>query len=178
MSYIDQHYRDDAGRVYYLSASDHAAADAAALPLLGADWTPITAAEALAITNPPPALDTVRADAIATVVAAAAAARDGWRTPGKDGVYLSKLSEADAWEAAGRPDQPAPGVYPYLSAEVGVTRDTPAELVALWRAMAVAWAVASAKIEKQEMQAKAKLAAATTAEEIAAVLAGLEWPRP
>lgn len=128
----------------------------------------------VAVDPPPPPLDQVRADALTAVVVAAAAARDAWRTPGKDGVYLSKQTEAAAWLAAGRPDDLTG--YPYIMAEVGVTAPDAAQLVALWQAMAAAWAVASAEIERAEMQAKAAIAAATTALEIEAVIASVKWP--
>lgn len=130
----------------------------------------------MAVDPPPPDLATVRAAALTAVAEAAAAARNVWRTPGKDGVYLSKLADADAWDAAGQPA--ALDAYPYLAAEVGITAETAAELVTMWRTMAVAWAATSAQIERIEMSSKAAIKAADTSHDIAAVLAGLEWPTP
>lgn len=151
----------------------------AALMAAQASGKAITAdADGFPIASDPPlrSLEQMREQALASVVAAASMARDNWRTPGKDGVYLSKQTEAAAWLAAGSPDDLAN--YPYIKAEVGITSATAAELVALWQAMSNAWALASAEIERIEMTAKASIKTAKTHEAVTEVLAGLVWPAP
>jgi hypothetical protein len=59
MTYTDQFYQDAGGKVYFLSAQDQAnvAAPGWTGPVLpDPAWTAITAAQASAITNPPPTL--------------------------------------------------------------------------------------------------------------------------
>lgn len=123
-------------------------------------------------------IERIRARAREAVKAAARQARHRFVTQDKDAVYLTKIDEANAWLAAGSPDPAPPGAFPHVAAEVGVTADTPDALVSLWAARKAAWTTASAAIERQEMSALNAIAAATTAEAIDDILAGLAWPQP
>ncbi|HEV7369105.1 hypothetical protein [Arenibaculum sp.] len=131
------------------------------------------------VVPPPPPVEVLAARAEADVRRQSAAARDAWRTPGKDGVYQLKLEEAAAWRVAGEPADPSP--YPHLAAEVGLTAATVGELAALWEALAAAWAAASAAIEAVEQRALKAIRDAVAADDRAAIdaaLRDLAWPVP
>ncbi len=123
-------------------------------------------------------LDVAKADAVASVRAAANAARDLFRTPGKDGVYLTKLAEGRAWRAAGEPADLTG--YPSIAAEVGAdtTAPTASALVALWEAMNDLWTKrAQPAIEGAEQRALKAIAAAGTLTAVDAAKA-VDWPTP
>lgn len=132
------------------------------------------------LVDPPrPPIAELAAQAEAEVRHQSAAARDAWRTPGKDAVYQRKLDEAAAWHAAGEPADLAP--YPHLAAEVGITAPTAGDLATLWEMMAAAWVQASAQIEATEQGALKAIRVALDADDaeaIDAAVAGLSWPVP
>jgi hypothetical protein len=114
--------------------------------------------------------------ASASIKQQAQKARGQWSTPGKDGVYLEKLHQADEWETAGSPEDLA--AYPYIEAEIGVTANTAGELVALWRQRRQLCAQAGAAIERIEKEVLKAIASATTFSEIQGAIDGLNWPTP
>lgn len=131
------------------------------------------------VAPPPPSIAELAAQTESEVRRQSAAARDIWRTPGKDGVYRCKLDEVIAWRAAGEPMDLSP--YPHLAAEIGITAPTAGELAVVWDAMAAAWVQASAGIEAVEQGALKAIRDAVAEEDIAAieaVLQDLAWPTP
>lgn len=113
-------------------------------------------------------LPALRAAREAEIARAAAAARALFATPGKDGIYLSKREEAEAWIAAGEPEDLAE--YPYLSQETGVTAPTTSQLALLWINLNILWVkVYGPQIEGREQRAKQAIALAATPAEIEAV---------
>lgn len=132
------------------------------------------------LVDPPPLpIAEIAAQVEAEVRRQSSAARDAWRTPGKDAVYQRKLDEAAAWRAAGMPDDLTP--YPHIATETGVTAPSAAELVALWEGKADAWVQASARIEAIEQSALRAIGgfvAMEDADAVNGVLSGLSWPAP
>ncbi|MBX9633377.1 MAG: hypothetical protein K2X44_00215, partial [Magnetospirillum sp.] len=107
------------------------------------------------------------------------AARNAFRTPGKDGVYVNKLNEGRAWVAAGQPEDLSN--YPNIAAEVGpdTTAPTAAALVALWEGMNELWTKqVQPKIEGTEQRTLKAIDAAGFHAAVDAILAALEWPAP
>lgn len=124
-------------------------------------------------------LEDARDRALTQVRAGANAARDAWRTPGKDGVYVNKLNEGRAWVAAGQPEELTD--YPNIAAEVGpdTTAPTAGALVALWEGMNDLWTKqVQPVIEGTEQRALKAITAAGSHAEVDAILAGLVWPTP
>lgn len=115
-----------------------------------------------------------KAEAKAQVDMAAEAARQRFITSGAGQamVYQQKVAEARAFQAGGT------GSFPHLTAEVGITAATAAEVAAVVLAMEAAWLGISAAIEATRLAAKRDLAAAGDLAEVEAVLADLEWPEP
>jgi hypothetical protein len=110
----------------------------------------------------------IRAAADRRIAQAAAAERARYSTPGKDGLYLAKLDEAARYEDAGMPADL--GGFPFIAAEVGVTAETPAQLVTLWQNLSLLWlGHFGPAIEGREQRAKAAIAAADTPAQVAAV---------
>lgn len=123
--------------------------------------------------------------------AGAAAARAAFATPGKELVYLQQEAEARACFDDGDPaatyQHPTTGVavakYPHLVAMRGIhvpeTDDVAADLrsaAVLVLGKAADFRQRSADIERVLALALASVAAATTAEECAAVLDAVRWP--
>ena len=122
----------------------------------------------------PPSIDEQRATAKSTINAAVAQVRQLFITdlPGQQMVYLAKEAEAQAYTALPSPP-PDLSAFPLLSAEIGITAPTAADLAALWLSMATAWRTIAAMIEPLRLSAKAAVEAATTSEQIAAAMAAL-----
>ena len=74
MQYQDQNYQDSNGGVHFLSAQDQVNAQQMGLPLPNPAWTPITAAQAQAILNPPMTLAQAQTAQVVALQAAYAAA--------------------------------------------------------------------------------------------------------
>lgn len=87
--------------------------------------------------------------------------------PGQDAVYSAKEAEALRYMAEASPD---PSDYPFLSAEVGKTAATMADLATLWVSMGTAWRQAASVIESARMTAKADLAEAATVADVDAAM--------
>lgn len=120
-------------------------------------------------------LEDTKSSAIAEIKAQASACRDRVRTPGKDAIYREKLDEADRWTAAGQPDDVTE--HPWISAEIGATGATPADVVAVWRTRAALWLNSiGPAIERTELTACAAIRTAADATAIRAIVAGLTWP--
>jgi hypothetical protein len=85
--------------------------------------------------------------------------------PGQEMIYLSKEREAAAYLAG------APGDYPFLTAEVGETGETVAQVAQVVLNLAAGWRVIGAEIEALRVRANAAVTAAATLAEVDAALA-------
>ncbi len=94
----------------------------------------------------------------------------GTNIPFQGDVYQLKEREALAFQADDAPDATK---YPVIYAEATARQMQPADLVAEYLYNAQAWPVAIAQIEAMRMGAITALSAASTVEEIEAVLAGV-----
>ncbi len=119
-------------------------------------------------------LASAQAMAVDLVKGQARQARGQFLTPGKDSVYLKKMTEAAAWTEAGMPADLT--AYPYLGGEVGITAASAAEVVALWQSRHQACTTASAAIEAIERQAVKAITQASTVAAVEAATSGLVWP--
>ncbi len=124
------------------------------------------------------ALTWTREDARKQVDRIAEAERGRYLTPG-DGqslVYQAKAREAIRYTAADS-DARRTGRWPYLTAEKGITARTLLDVARaiIKRAGSVDKALAS--IEATRLDAKAKIKAATTPEEVARIFRSMEFPR-
>lgn len=88
---------------------------------------------------------------------------------GQSLAYSRKLEEATAYQS----DQT--GDYPYLTAELGLTGDTLAEVAAAIIAKDAAWTTISAAIERKRLTYKAAIRAAGDVAAVADIIAGVEW---
>jgi len=121
-------------------------------------------------------IDSLKAALKASVDAAAEAERMKYITPGAGQAmtYQQKASEAVMLEDDPAPD---PADYPLLSAEVGITAPTLAEVGAVVRAAHGAWILLGAAIEAARLGAKKAI---DEAEDQATARAAAEvlWPSP
>ncbi len=90
-------------------------------------------------------------------------------------VYEAKRHEALSLAADQSPD---PADYPLLSAEIGITAATLAEVGVAVLAMAGQWRAVAAGIERERLGAKAAITAATTIAAVRAASTGIAWPQP
>ena len=138
-----------------------------------------TAAERAEDDLPPePTLDQLKALASRRIDINAERARQVWATGGElqSLVYSEKRREAETFDA-----DPAPNAasYPLLSAEIGLTGATLADVAAVVLEKSAAWTQAAAAIERIRVGAKKGIAAATDQAGIDAVVAGMKpWPIP
>jgi hypothetical protein len=93
-------------------------------------------------------------------------------------VYQEKRREAEAALAAlasagGEPADPAQ--FPLLAAELGVTAIGLQQLAEIILVKAREWTAAAAAIEGTRLRAKRDIAAATSAEEVDALIATVTW---
>lgn len=118
----------------------------------------------------------LRKAAQARVDAAAEAARLRWVTPGvvQQVIYEQKRREAAQLEADPSPN---PADYPMLSAEVGITAPTLAEVGEVVRGLSAAWLSAAASIEALRLGAKAAIETAPS-EAVIATAEAVTWPEP
>lgn len=122
-------------------------------------------------------LAAAKAEATARVDAEAEATRLLYVTPGSAQalVYEAKRHEAISLAADPSPD---PADYPLLSAEIGITAPTLAEVGDAVLEMAGQWRAIAAQIERLRLTAKAGIAAATTIGAVHAASSGIAWPQP
>lgn len=98
-----------------------------------------------------------RYEAETAIDAAADRVRARFATPGKHQIYSDKRAEASRYVQEAQTGEPDLATYPYLSAEVGLTADTPLELAELWLWMDGLWKGAAAAIEQISLSAKAQV---------------------
>ena len=98
--------------------------------------------------------------------------RARWATPGKHQIYADKRNEAERYltdaQSGALPDL---AQFPYLSAEVGVSAETAADLAELWIYMDSQWKMVAALIEQVSIGAKARVKIAAGPDEITAIVA-------
>ena len=121
-----------------------------------------------------PALDALKAAAVAEIDAQAEQQRQRYLTPGAGQALVYERKRAEAERMATDAD-PQPAAYPLLAAEVGITAPTLAEVGAVVRDLAGQWTAAAAAIEAARLSAKAVVSAATTPPEVRAA-AHVTWP--
>ena len=109
------------------------------------------------------ALAAAKAEALARITTAAAAARRRIITdlPGQDMLYLRKQAEGVAWLADPAPDLAR---YPLIAAEIGITAETGDQIAQVWVNLARLWTEAAARFETIRLGAVARVEAATTPE--------------
>lgn len=105
---------------------------------------------------------------------AAETARAAFITPGA-GQAMTYQAKADEARRLADDDAPDASKYPLLSAEVGITKPTLAEVGELVRRAHSQWLVVGGAIEAIRLGAKAAIEAAETAES-AAIVANVAWP--
>ena len=122
-------------------------------------------------------LAAAKASATAEIDRQAEATRLLYVTPGSAQalVYEAKRHEALALAADPSPD---PADYPLLTAEIGITAATLAEVGDAVLAMAAQWKAVSAQIERVRLTAKAAVAGANSIAAVRAASTGLAWPAP
>lgn len=87
--------------------------------------------------------------------------------PGQEMIYAAKEAEAQAYISQ-EPENLAD--FPMLAAEVGITAPTAYHLAMVWLHMGAYWRHMAATLEKIRLGAIAKIEAASSADEISAVL--------
>jgi len=92
--------------------------------------------------------------------------RSRFATPNMHQIYSDKRNEAERYLAAAAEEVPDLSDYPYLSAEVGITSETPQALAALWLFMDAQWKQVAATIEQIRIASKAQVRAASSTAEI------------
>lgn len=130
---------------------------------------------------PPPPLSKIQDAALATIDNQAEAARAQFLTPGAGQAMEYLATQADAERAIADPNPLTAEGYPWLEAErvalAGIGQNkTLLEVAQIVMAQTAAWTTAGAAIKEIRRAAKLAVQAATTAEEVAAILAGLTWP--
>lgn len=116
----------------------------AAFDFAAGEWVPVPpSADLLAV---------IRARAVARINAAAGAKRAQYITDitGQDMLYARKAERAAQWVA-----DPAPDVanYPLIAREVGVTAETPEQVVQVWLNLGAAWEYLAGVIEQLRLTA-------------------------
>lgn len=124
---------------------------------------------------PEPDLAAYKALVCARLDAEAEAVRARYITVGSGQAmtYMAKAAEAAAAVAE---EDPEPADYPLLSAEVGITAATLAEVAAVVLAAHRDWQVMGAAIEAARLGGKAAVMAAEDAVAAAAAAAAVSWP--
>lgn len=98
--------------------------------------------------------------------------RTRFATPGKHQIYADKRNEAERYlYDAQQGTPPDLASYPYLSAETGISAETPVDLAELWIFMDSQWKHVAALIEQITITAKAQVRAAASQAEIDAIVA-------
>lgn len=90
--------------------------------------------------------------------------------PGQEAIYIAKLEEARAYLSATDPDI---ADYPLIGSEVGVTAPTAYEVAQVFANLNTLWVQVAAAIDGACFAAEASVQAATTAEDVEAVVAAL-----
>ena len=122
-------------------------------------------------------LSAAKAAATAEVDRQAEAARLLYITPGSAQALVYEAKRHEAISLADDPS-PDPADYPLLSAEIGITADTLAEVGDAVLAMAGQWRAVAAQIERVRLTAKASIAGANSIAAVRAASTGLAWPAP
>ncbi len=98
--------------------------------------------------------------------------RARWATPGKHQIYADKRMEAERYLAEAQSGTPPDlAQFPYLSAEIGVSAATAADLAELWLFMDGQWKQVAALIEQISIGAKARVKVAPSPDAIKAIVA-------
>lgn len=119
-----------------------------------------------------------------TLVDASEAARQAWMTRGdvKSAVYREKQREAETWLAAVAAGQtPDPADYPFLKGRAERLNPEEPDYLAVaneWNTLANGWKPVGAAIEDIYEGAVEAVAAATTVQQVAAIMATITWPVP
>jgi hypothetical protein len=123
----------------------------------------------------PPTLPEVKISLKAIVDAIAEAERSKYITSGSGQAmtYMQKSNEASAFLAA---TNPVPSDYPLISAEIGITAPTLAEVAAIVNSAYVQWQQIGAAIEAVRLGTKVRIEAATAVDEAQAAAASAIWP--
>lgn len=118
-----------------------------------------------------PDLESTRASALSTVDSQAEQQRLIHITPGvgQSMTYARKVEEAKAFLVDPEGD------YPMLSASVGIDGDNMEQVAQIVLNLDYQWSLIGAHIESVRLAAKAEINAATTVEEIEAILANVNW---
>jgi hypothetical protein len=117
--------------------------------------------------------------AIVSIDRAAESVRTAYLTSGEGQamVYQAKASEAQALLGlVSTGGTPVSSDYPHLAIEVGITAETLVGVAEVVSAQVAAWTAVSVAIEGTRLSAKTAVRAATSAEEVSAILASLSWP--
>jgi hypothetical protein len=113
-----------------------------------------------------------RREAEDAIDAAAARVRARFAAPEKHQIYSDKRAEAVRYlEQAQGGDPIDLSSFPYLSAEIGLTADTPIDLAELWLWMDSVWRGAAAAIEQIALAAKAEVRASRDRTAMQAIVA-------
>lgn len=126
-------------------------------------------------------LDEVKAEAFEQIDRKAGALRLPFISaiPGQEATYLKKEAEAQRWIAADMPNDPGPaGSYPYAEAESALTGATVAETLLSYAEQAEFMDGINVQIEAVRIHTRARILAAATAEDVAALVASAAWPEP
>jgi len=131
--------------------------------------------EIVAFLNPQSSLEGVKSKLKADVDASAEAARLKYITPGAGQAmtYQQKTEEARRYIAT---ESPALSDFPMISAEVGITADTPAGVCAVILDAYAQWQQLGAAFEAIRLGAKKAIDAAETVADAQAVADALVWP--
>jgi hypothetical protein len=148
----------------------------------GGRWQMVNGVPQAAV-QPAASVDDLRNAALANVDAMAEGARLLWITGGAGQAAEYEATWQDAVAAAAAPDPLDPAQFPWLTAEVDALADAGQtvslrDIVTQVQQLRTAWTAAGSQIKRLRRSAKLRLAAAQTADEISAIMAGLNWPRP
>lgn len=119
-------------------------------------------------TPPVPTLAEAKAQAEAEIDAAATRARRRYISPNKDATYINKAAELDRWIAAGRPNAPAQGTFPYIETEANETGQAVTVTAESIEAARNAWLQLDPFIEGMARGGKVAANAATTVDDVQA----------
>lgn len=97
-------------------------------------------------------------EAEGAIDAAADAVRARFATPNMHQIYSDKRSEAERYlKSLAEGNDPDMADFPYLSAEIGITAATAAELASLWIYMNQQWQTVASFIEQIRIASKAQV---------------------
>jgi len=128
-------------------------------------------------TPPEPTLEELKVQLRSALDTAAEFERLKYITPGAGQAmtYQAKAAEAKAFVAS---EDPQPSDFPMLSAEVGITADSLAEVAQIVVAAYAQWQMIGAEIESARLGGKAAIASAEDADAAQAAYDAVIWPAP